>query len=218
MFHKATNTTNKKNKTALSGFSKITIGIFLLGFIPGCICAHFFEDYLYGTVISLFENTVNQIPWLSIDRNEIFLLSFREHTTYLLLLVFFALTNVWRLYYIGSTIYVGFSQGLFFSFCTMTYGIGGVLQYFCFLLPQGALLVPVFLFAINRLENLHRDWFCSDTQEYRRTLSFFTPQKKQLIFHQLPFFFLCIILLLLCAVLEGYLNVPLIKAYNSGLK
>lgn len=202
----------------LSSFSKLTIGLFLIGFFFGCLGSHFFEEYLYATVVDLFRNTINQIPWLDIDRNEVFLYSLKDHITYFLLLVFFSLTNVWRIYYFGSTIYTGFSQGLLFSFCTMTYGLGGILQYFCFLLPQSILLVPVFLFALSRLELLHKNWFAPENRDIEHSPSFLpAPKKRQLLLCQLPFFFVCTVLLVCCALLEGYLNVPIIKSYNAGL-
>ena len=220
MFPKQKNTAHQKNlfPLPLTGFSRLTIGLFFLGFLAGYIGAHFLENYIHSTVISLFRDTINQLPWLSIDRNEIFLLSFKNHLTSFLLLVFFSLTNVWRLYYIGSTIYTGFSQGLLFCFCTISYGLGGIPQYFCFLLPQAILLVPVFLLILNRLERFHYNWFLCEPGSSKRTLSFFSTQKRQLLFHQLPFLFICIILLFCCSILEGYLNVPIIKAYSAGLK
>ncbi|MDD7402318.1 MAG: stage II sporulation protein M [bacterium] len=200
----------------LSYISRLTIGLFFLGFLTGCVGTHFLQNTVYGSVTSLFRSTISQLPWLSISRNEIFLLSFKNNLSYFLILAFFSITNVWRFYYVVSTVYSGFTQGLLFSFCIMTYHIGGILQYFCFLLPQCLVLVPVFLYAIRHLEDLHQNWFGDNC--YEKKHSFLTQQKRQLLFRQLPFFFTCIALLLFCAVLEGYLNVPLIKSYNSGLK
>lgn len=178
----------------LTKFSKVTIGLFALGFLFGCLSVHFFEEYLYATVSDLFHNTINQLPWLDIDRNEVFLFSLKDHILFFLLLIFFSLTNVWRIFYFGSTIYIGFLQGLLFSFCTMTYGLGGILQYFCFLLPQSILLVPVFLFILNRLELLHQNWFAPENRDSERSFFLCAPKKRQLLLCQLPFFFVCIVL------------------------
>ena len=81
MFPKQKTTAHQKNlfPLPLTGFSRLTIGLIFLGFLAGYIGAHFLENYIHSTVISLFRDTINQLPWLSIDRNEIFLLSFKYH-------------------------------------------------------------------------------------------------------------------------------------------
>lgn len=128
----------------------------------------------------------------------------------LFLLAFFALTNVWRFYYAGFTLYTGFSQGLFCSFCMILSGAGGSLQYLLFLLPQSLLLAPVFLLCICHLEELHRNLFTAENAENSKGI-FQNAKKRQLLLSKLPFFFICIILLTVGALLEGYLNIPLLK-------
>lgn len=206
----------QKQHFPLTGFSRLTIGLFLIGFLAGCVTANLLENSLYAPALTLFQNTVSQISSLDINRNDVFLYSMKENIKYFLLLLFFALTNVWRLYYTGYTLYTGFSHGLLCTFCMLLYHAGGVMEYFCFLLPQALLLVPAFLYLINHMETLHRDWFSSDNREPSHT---FLPnaKKRQLLVSKLPVLLICLLLLVCSALLEGYLNIPLLKYYHSGL-
>lgn len=207
---------NQKKRSFLSSFSKLTIILFFVGFLTGCLAANLLEDSLYAPALALFQNTLKNISSLAISRNDVFLYSCKENIKFFLLLIFFSLTNVWRLYYTGFTLYTGFSHGLLCSFCVLLYGPGGIIRYFCFLLPQVLFLAPAFLFAMRHLEALHSSWFFSEEKESAQTF-FFHSKRRQLLFSKLPPLLLCVILLLCSALLEGYLNIPLLKYYHSSL-
>lgn len=221
----STNMSNKQRHTIsskhkhhfpLNNFAKLTIGLFLIGFLAGCLVANLLEDNLYAPALTLFQNTITNLPSLDINRNDVFLYSMKENIKFFLLLLFFALTNVWHLYYTGYTLYTGFSHGLLCAFCVLLYGPGGIIGYLCFLLPQALLLIPAFLLTVSHLQELHTNWFSSDNNEPAHS---FLPntKKRQLLFAKLPPLLLCIALLLCSALLEGYLNIPLLKYYHSGL-
>jgi len=161
-------------------------------------------------VLLLFENTLNNLSSLEINGRDVFFYSLKENLKVFFLLVFFAMTNVWRFYYAGFTLYTGFSQGLFCSFCMILSGAGGSLQYLFFLLPQSLLLAPVFLVCICHLEELHCNLFTSESNDSSKGI-FQNAKKRQLLLSKLPFFLICIILLAASALLEGYLNIPLLK-------
>jgi uncharacterized membrane protein SpoIIM required for sporulation len=216
MAWKAAHTTNKKGRHlfSLNHFAKLTIGFFLFGFTGGFLAAHLLRNTLYAPSLSLFQNTLSSLSSLAIDRNDVFLYSMKENVKFFLLFFFFALTNVWRLYYACSTIYSGFSYGLLCAFCILLSGTGGIVEFFCFLLPQALLLIPAYLLAVCSLERLHKGWFSKDYSETSSPL-FLHPKRRQLLFASLPSLFFCIILLLLASLIEGYLNIPLLKYYHA---
>jgi len=203
----------QKRHSLLAAFSRLTVFLFALGFFAGCLAGNLLQDSLYAPALSLFQNTISLLPSLDIDQNDVFLYSIKENMKYFLLLLFFSLTNVWRLYYVGYTLYTGFSHGLLFAFCFLVYHAGGVLEYFCFLLPHCLLMAPAFLLAVSHFEDLHRNWF---TPENNDKATSFLPnaQKRQLIFSKLPPIFLCAFLLACSALLEGYCNIPLLKYFH----
>ena len=194
----------------MTSFSRLTIGLFLAGFILGNFSGHLFKEHLYNSVLLLFENTLNNLSSLEINGKDVFFYSLKENLKVFFLLVFFAMTNVWRFYYASFTLYTGFSQGLFCSFCMILKGAGGAFQYLLFLLPQSLLLAPVFLLCICRLEELHCNLFTTESNDSSKGI-FQNAQKRQLLFSKLPFLLICIILLIGGALLEGYLNIPLLK-------
>lgn len=200
----------RRHRYLLTGFSRLTIGLFLAGFILGNLSGHLFKEPLYNPVLLLFENTLNNLSSLEINGRDVFFYSLKENLKVFFLLIFFAMTNVWRFYYAGFTLYTGFSQGLFCSFCMILSGAGGSLQYLFFLLPQSLLLAPVFLVCICHLEELHCNLFTSESNDSSKGI-FQNAKKRQLLLSKLPFFLICIILLAASALLEGYLNIPLLK-------
>ena len=202
----------QKKHSFLTVFSKFAIGLFLIGFLTGCFAANLLEDSIYAPALALFQNTTKNISTLAISRNDVFLYSFKENIKYFLLLVFFSLTNAWRLYFTGFTLYTGFSHGLLCTFCVLLYGPGGIIGYFCFFLPQALVLIPAFLLSARHLEELHCCWFASEDKEHS-----VYQKRRQLIFSKLPPLLFCVILLLCSALLEGYLNILLLKYYNSAL-
>lgn len=206
----------QKKRSLLNNFSKLTIGLFFVGFLAGCLAASLLEDSLYAPALALFQNTIKHISSLAISRNDVFLYSCKENIKFFLLLVFFSLTNAWRLYYVGFTLYTGFSHGLLCTFCFLLYGPGGIIIYFCFLFPQVLLLAPAFLLTVRHLEELHCFWFSAEDKESSRNM-FLPSKRRQLLFSKLPPLLFCAILLLCSALLEGYLNIPLLKYYHGSL-
>lgn len=208
---------SRNSLPALSRFSKITIFLFILFFGLGSFIGNFFKVSFYSDILSLFSSTAQKLTTLEIDRNAVFLYSFREHLKFFLLFCFFSITNVWRIYYIGAIAYTGFSNGLLFIFCLLVNGTGGILQFCCFIFPQTLCLIPFYLCTIKQLEYLHHEWFSSDHTDY--TAKHFLPgrKKRQLLFSQLPLFLIAILFIAFCSLLEGYINVPLLLHYNSGL-
>ena len=89
-------------------------------------------------------------------------------------------------------------------------GAGGFVQYLFFLLPQSLLLAPVFLLCICHLEDLHCDLFSSENSDNSKGI-LQNAKKRQLIISKLPLLLICIVLLTAGALLEGYLNIPLLK-------
>ena len=195
-------------------FTRLTVGLFLFAFVFGCFLANLFSKTLYAPVITLFESIVKELPALSLNRQEIFLFCGKDNLKYFLLLLFFSLTNVWKIYYPCFTLYTGFRYGLLFSFCMLVSGIGGIVEFLCFLLPHSLITLPVFLSSINRMELFHESWFCG-TGEKRGPHFFLDKGKRQLLLKQLPYIFLYILLLLCAALLESYVNIPLLKQYHT---
>lgn len=206
----------RKHHLTIATYSKLTIGLFLLGALGGCLCTNLLKDYLYEPVLTLFQNTLTNLPSLKISSKEVFWYSLKDYLKCFLLLCFFALTNVWRIYSAGFTLYTGFTHGLLFSFCLFINHITGILQYLCFLLPHTLLLAPIFLLTISHLEVLHNDLFALEKNDSSHGI-LGNPKKRQLLFSKLPLFFLCIILLVIGALLEGYLNIPLLKYFHAKI-
>ncbi|MCD7825559.1 MAG: stage II sporulation protein M [Clostridiaceae bacterium] len=199
---------------SVSFFQKLTIALFLIGFVLGGMLGNILESALYAPVLSLFQNTVKKLPSLDINRNDVFLFCFQENLKCYLLLVFFSMTNAWRCYYFIFLLYSGLCYGLLFTFCTLLNGLGGIPQFLCFLLPQAILSIPLFLILLKKLEAFHTSWFLPENN----TGSGFLHQKKRvLLIRQFPLFLVFILLLLVSSLLEGYLNLPLIQYFNFGL-
>lgn len=204
----------RKRHFPITVFSRLTIGLFFLGFLAGCFSGTLLKNQLYEPVLTLFQSTVNNLPYLEIKYQNVFFYSLKENMKIFLLLVFFAMTNVWKLYYTGFTLYTGFSQGLLFSFCLLLSSTLGVLQYLCFLLPHALLLAPVFLYLMEQLDEFHSCMFTPENGDTSGGI-FSGSKKRQLFFTKLPLFLTCILLLSICALLEGYLNIPLLKYFHA---
>ena len=203
-------------KNGLTNFTRLTIGLFLFAFVFGCFLANLFSKTLYAPVITLFESIVKELPSLSLNRQEIFLFCGKDNLKYFLLLLFFSLTNAWKIYYPFFTLYTGFRYGLLFSFCMLVSGIGGIVEFLCFLLPHTLITLPVFLSSINRMELLHESWFFACTGDKKGPRFLLDKGKRQLLLKQLPHVLLYILLLLCAALLEGYVNIPLLKQYHAA--
>lgn len=204
----------RKRHFPITVFSRLIIGLFSLGFLTGCFCGTLLKNQLYEPVLTLFQSTVNNLPYFEISYKNVFFYSLKDNLKVFLLFAFFSMTNVWKLYYTGFTLYTGFSQGLLFSFCLLLSSTLGILQYLCFLLPHALLLIPVFLIAVARLDEFHSGLFTPENGDTTGNI-FTNNQKRQLFFTMLPLFLIGILLLTFCSLLEGYLNIPLLKYFHS---
>ena len=198
----------------LTRIHKRIILLFLGGFLVGYIFTWLFKDSLYESLLSLYNTTVEQLPSLAISKEELAFYCFKRHSSSLLFLFFFAMTNVWTLYYGVFTLYTGFSHGVLFAFCIILHHIGGFLEYLCFLFPQVLLLLPLYLFFINNYCHFHNACFSKENANSSLFTTLFLTQKRQLLLRQLPVLFLGLIVLLFCSLLEGYLNLSLVKLYH----
>lgn len=210
-------TATSKNKLHLSPVSKRTICFFLMGFVLGTLIMNLLESTLYAPVSSTFQDIMDSISSSQVHRKDLFAFGIVKNLKAYGLLLFFALTNVWGLYSFGFCLYNGFCHGLLLAFCILLHGFGGMLQYLSFLLPQVFLLIPVYLLIMNHLEKFHKNWFQATTTTKRPMSFLWEQQKRQLLFGQLPFWILCIFLLICAALLEAYVNLPIMEHFNQGL-
>ena len=196
-----------------------TLALFFLGTTLGFLATHLLRDSLYAPLLSLYQTLKAQLDTVDADRYTIFLLSFRGQLKLFLLLWFFSLTNVWRYYLWGFSVYTGFCKGLLLSFCLLISGAGGILDFLCFQFPQCLLMVPGYGMTIYHCHRLNHQLNCNyiplSHQESTHSTGKASHQefpvgKKQLILHQLPCFLLDGTLLALGSLLEGYCNLSLL--------
>lgn len=174
------------------------------GFIISCLITNFLKTSLYAPILNIYQTTLSGLQTLEIDSVSLFLLAAGKHLKYLLLLWFFSFTNIWKYYYRLFTAYEGIQNGFLLSFCLIMNGTAGILGYLCLLLPHSLLLLPAYVLSIQRCQCLHEGIFaCSPARESARALR---TTKKQVVLHELPCFLLCLCLLLLGCLLEGYVN------------
>lgn len=192
--------TDRQNKP-LSPTSIIAGVFFAIGIILGITIAHLLRSGLYASVFHLYQNLLNQLQSLEINVQDFFLLALRKNLKYFIVLCFFAFTNVWKYYYRFFLIYAGFQNGLLLSFCIQLKGIGGIIGYLCFLMPQAVLFVPAYLIAICHCCHLHNN------------LHSITATKRQAILCELPFLLAALALLLLGCLLEAAFNPSLLRLY-----
>lgn len=195
--------TKKETSSNCSSILPAIYFFFLIGFAAGAVTSHLLKTTLYAPVLGLYQTLLSQMQTLEIDGAALFLLATKKHIKYFLLLWFFSFTNIWKYYYRFFLAYSGFQNGLLLSFCLIMSGLSGIGGFFSFLLPQCLLLAPAYIIAISHCELL-QDALTRDT---------FNASKKQLIFHQLPSFFVSMALLFLGCLLEGYLNPPLLRLF-----
>jgi len=131
-----------------------------------------------------------------------------------LLLFFFSFTNAWRLYSKCFVFYIGFLQGILLSCCLFLKGFSGIFLYLSLLVPHAFLLAPVYLFLLQQLENWHSGCLWREDGNSSDSDHAYPQKKKQMFLQILPLFFVSMLLLLLGAFLEGYLNVPLLRLFH----
>lgn len=199
-----------------SAFTKLTVGLFFLGLLTGCLLTNLFKASLYEPVLNLFQNTIHKIPERNVSFQDIFFYSLKNSIKYFFLLCFFSFTNMWRICCGSLTLYTGFRYGLLLGFCILVNHLNGIIQFSGFMLPQSLFFAPVFLLAICHLDQLHENIFSSECKEGApHILS--NAKKRQFLFSKLPLFLLCLVLLAGCALLEGWFNLPLLKYIHTKI-
>lgn len=183
----------KSSKIILS-----SIVLYLLGMLLGFISGHLLKNSLYATIKETYDGILANLSVMKIPFAPLCLLCFKNQCKESILLIFFSFTNVWLFYLCSYLLYRGFTSGLLLLFCTMLQGVGGIWEFFCFLMPQALIYIPVYLCLIQRLQ--------TKRQESKKGIS---P------LHEIPFFFLLFLLLFLGCVLESLINLPLLRWYHG---
>ena len=201
--HTALHTTSRPSDSSLGRWLTPFLGQLLcligLGLAVGCLFGFLCKESLYAPLLSFYQSLSSSLQSLELDKRALFLLALRKHLKYFLLLWFFSFTNIWRYFYRFVCVAFGLQQGLLLSFCILLHQVMGPLHYLSFLFPQVLLLAPAYYLSLQSAN----------------TLSCCRLQKKQLLCHQLPLFFLCLALLILGCFVESYLNPILLRALVS---
>ncbi|MDO4166286.1 MAG: stage II sporulation protein M [Eubacteriales bacterium] len=175
-----------------------SILVYLAGMLLGYLCGHVLRNSLYTTVKDTYEGLLSGIVTTKIKFLPFCLLCFKQQCKEYVLLIFFSCTNVWLLYLYGYLLYSGFTNGLLLLFCTILHGVSGIWGYFCFLMPQALIYVPLYLLLIQKLHTTHAD-----------------TKKGISLLHEIPFLLLLLLLLLVGCILESTLNLPLLRWYHG---
>lgn len=172
--------------------------LYLLGMLLGFASGHLLKNSLYVTVKESYDGILANLSVVKISFAPLCLLCFKTQCKESILLIFFSFTNAWIFYLCCYLLYRGFTSGLLLLFCTMLQGVSGIWEFFCFLMPQALIYIPVYLCLIHRLQT-------------RRLES----KKGISPLHEIPFFLLLLLLLFLGSVLESLVNLPLLRWYHG---
>lgn len=171
--------------------------LFPLGFLGG-----FMLLWLFRTKIP--SSTLAQFSMLFEKRNmncrafPMFYSCLILHFHSFLLVLFFAITNVWAIYRGFLFFKVGFFQGLLCGICIFSQKWIGLAAYLFLGFPQNLLLIPLYLILIQNI-----DYYRENERGTHSLLSHF------------PFFLGCGVLVLLACCMESSLN-PLILNLFKG--
>ncbi len=211
----------KKTKTPkkLPVSCKFTLFFAIIGIITGCITGNLLKENLYSPLITIYNETINNIPGLDIDKSDIFLLAIKRNVKLFILLYLFSLTNLWTYYYCAFSLYTGFTNGLLLAFNIILHGINGTIRFLCYLLPQALLFIPVYLMIIAHCDNFHNIFIsCTSSTPYDNTYNYSTKQKKgKLAIQQFPFIILCLVFITAGSFIEANLNLPLVIWYMGHI-
>ena len=183
----------------------------VVGIACACLLANLTKQSVFHTASSALKQITKNLSSKGLSKSEVTLYSFTTNVKYALLLFFFSFTNVWRLYSRCFVFYIGFLQGILLSCCIFLKGFSGIFFYLCLLVPHIFLLAPVYLLLLQQLEDWHNGCLCREPSGSCESDNRFPQKKKQFFMQILPLFFITLLLMLLGAFLEGYLNVPLLK-------
>ncbi len=204
-----------KKHFCLSEYTMKNMVLCAVGMACACLIANMTRHSIFAGAADILKQITDVLSQKGLDKSEVTLYSFTTNCKFALLLFFFSFTNAWYIYSRCFVFYIGFLQGVLLSCCLFLKGFSGIFFYLALLVPHAFLLVPSYLFLLQRLEGWHRgvprgENGNSSQREYSPS-----KKKKQMVLQILPLFFGTMILLLLGAVLEGYLNVPLLRMFRS---
>lgn len=185
-----------------------------VGMACACLIANMTRHSIFAGAADILKQITDVLSQKGLAKSEVMLYSFTANCKFALLLFFFSFTNAWYLYSRCFVFYIGFLQGILLSCCLFLRGFSGIFFYLALLVPHAFLLAPAYLFLLQRLEGWHRGFPQGENSSSRPEASF-SQKKKQLVLQILPLFFVMMIVLLLGAVLEGYLNVSLLQIFHS---
>ncbi len=198
---------------------KISLFFTIIGIIAGCITGHLLKENLYSPLITIYNETINNLPGLDIEKSDIFLLTLKRNIKLFILLYLFSLTNIWTYYYCAFSLYTGFTNGLLLAFNIILHGIPGIIRFFFFLCPQVLLFIPVYLMVIAHCDNFHNEFIaCITNPSFENVYNYSPkPKKGKLAMQQFPFIGLCLLLIGAGCFLEAHLNLPLVIWYLSNM-
>ncbi len=208
-----------KTYKKLPSSCKITLFFAIIGITAGCITGNLLKENLYSPLITIYNETLNNIPELDISKSDILLLALKRNVKLFVLLYLFALTNLWTYYYCAFALYTGFTNGLLLAFNIILHGFPGLLRFLFYLCPQALLFIPLYLMIIAHCDSFHDEFIsCISYPLHDNTYNYSARQKKgKLALCQFPFIMLCLLFIAAGCFIEANLNLPLVIWYSSHL-
>lgn len=178
-------------------FRQITLFIFLLGIMLGCIIG-ISKRSSYITEFTTFQsNFQSRIAGYSFNNFSVMCIALMRNLKYMLFILFFSFTSFYTPFLTFMLFFCGTYFGMLFSAHIISSGINGLATIVAYLFPQIFLLLPVYYILLK----------CGYTLSHPE----FHEKKGQLLLSQLPKLFLLLCLLILAGFLEGYVNIPFLK-------
>ena len=204
-----------KKHFCLSEYTMKNMVLCAVGMACACLIANMTRHSIFASAADILKQITDYLSQKGLAKSEVTLYSFTANCKFALLLFFFSFTNAWWLYSRCFVFYIGFLQGVLLSCCLFLKGFSGIFFYLGLLVPHAFVLAPAYLFLLQRLEGWHHGFLWGEKGTSSRSDNSFSKKKKQMVLQILPLFFGIMILLLLGAFLEGYLNVPLLRLFHS---
>lgn len=178
-------------------FRQITLFIFLLGIILGCIIG-VSKRSVYITEFTAFQSGFqSRIAGYSFNNFSVMCIALMRNLKYMLFILFFSFTSFYTPFLTFILFFCGTYFGMLFSAHIISSGINGIATIVAYLFPQVFLLLPVYYILLK--------------SGYTLSHPEFHEKKAQLFLSQLPKLFLLLCLLVLAGFLEGYVNIPFLK-------
>lgn len=206
--------TYKKLPTAC----KITLFFTVIGMVAGCITGNLLKESLYSPLITIYNETISNIPELDINKSDVLLLALKRNLKLFALLYIFAITNLWTYYYCAFALYTGFTNGLLLAFNIILHSFSGIVRFLFYLCPQALLFIPLYLMIIAHCNSFHEQFISCVSYPSYDGYSYSSKQKRgQLALCQLPFVIFCLLSIVIVCFMEANLNLPLVIWYSSHL-